>query len=63
MYEIRCRDVGFDCPGVVVGPTRDEVLAKAAEHASAAHGVTVTPELATQVLALIRNRDATDDSR
>ena len=26
MFELRCRDVGFDCPGVVRGATKEEVL-------------------------------------
>ena len=60
MYEIRCKDVGFDCPGVVVGKTRDEVLGQAAEHARTAHGVTVTPELADRVRGLIREQGAPD---
>jgi predicted small metal-binding protein len=63
MFEIRCREVGFDCPGVVVGRTREDVLAKAAEHAGASHGVTVTPELAARVAALIRPSDDTEGAR
>lgn len=54
MYELRCRDVGFDCPGVVHGATKEEVLKHAAEHASAVHQVQVTPALAAKVSELIR---------
>jgi predicted small metal-binding protein len=56
MFELRCRDVGFDCPGVVTGATKDAVLQQAAAHAAAAHATTVTPEMATQVMALIQER-------
>jgi predicted small metal-binding protein len=54
MYELRCRDVGFDCAGVVRGATKDEVLQQAAQHAAQAHQTTVTPDLAAKVSALIR---------
>jgi len=56
MYELRCKDVGFDCPGVVHGATKEEVLRQAAEHAATVHDTQVTPELATKVSALIRER-------
>jgi len=36
---IRCRDVGFDCNGVIKAKTETEALALAAEHAKAVHGV------------------------
>jgi predicted small metal-binding protein len=54
MYELRCKDVGFDCPGVVRGATKEEVLRQAAEHASKVHNTAVTPELAAKVSTLIR---------
>lgn len=54
MYELCCRNVGFDCPGIVTGETPDDVLRQAAEHASAVHGVSVTPEMAEKVAAMIR---------
>lgn len=53
MYELRCKDVGFDCPGVVRGATRDEVLQQAATHAAEVHAVAVTPALAEAVKAAI----------
>jgi predicted small metal-binding protein len=56
MFELRCRDVGFDCPGVVHGATKEEVLAQAAAHAAQAHDTVVTPELAEKVSALIQER-------
>ena len=54
MFELRCKDVGFDCPGVVRGATKQEVLKQAAEHAAKVHDTEVTPELAVKVEALIR---------
>ena len=38
MFELHCKDVGFDCPGVVRGATKEEVLKQAAAHAAEAHG-------------------------
>lgn len=58
MFELRCRDVGFDCAGVVRGATQEDVLKQAAAHAAQVHGTTVTPELAERVSALIRERPA-----
>ena len=52
---IRCRDGGFDCNEVVRGQTEEEVLQKAGEHAKRDHNIDVTPELAQQVRALIRD--------
>lgn len=56
MYELRCKDVGFDCPGVVRGATKEEVLRQAAAHASEVHKVQVTPELAEKVSSLIQEK-------
>jgi len=56
MFELHCKDVGFDCPGVVRGASKEEVLNQAAEHAAQVHGAQVTPELAAKVLALIREQ-------
>ena len=54
MFELRCKDVGFNCQGVVRGATEDEVLKQAAEHATKVHNCQVTPELAAKVSAAIR---------
>jgi predicted small metal-binding protein len=54
MFELHCKDVGFDCPGVVRGATKEDVLKRAAAHAAEAHGTQVTPDLATRVASLIR---------
>jgi len=52
---LRCRDVGFDCDGVVRAESEEELLRQVAEHAQTVHGVEVTPELAEQVKSLIRD--------
>ncbi|MFQ5865818.1 MAG: DUF1059 domain-containing protein [bacterium] len=36
---LRCRDVGFDCDGVVRAETEEEVLKMAAEHAQSVHNL------------------------
>jgi predicted small metal-binding protein len=40
MYKLECAQLFDGCPGVVEGETTDEVLGKAAAHASDTHGVT-----------------------
>lgn len=57
MYELRCKDVGFDCPGVVHGLTKEDVLKQAAAHAAEVHDTQVTPALAEKVSALIHRRE------
>jgi predicted small metal-binding protein len=53
---IKCRDVGFDCNGIVKGNTDEEVIKAAAEHAMKVHGVKeITPEIAAKVKSVIRN--------
>ncbi|MFQ5879290.1 MAG: DUF1059 domain-containing protein [Dehalococcoidia bacterium] len=52
---LSCREAGFDCDEVVRGQTEEEVLQKGAEHAKQAHNMEVTPEVAQQVRALIRD--------
>lgn len=59
MFELRCKDVGFDCPGVLRSASRDELLQQAAAHAAEAHAVTVNPALAQTVMAAMRE-DAGD---
>lgn len=54
MYELRCREAGFDCSHVVTGATKEDVLKQAALHAREVHNVDVTPEIAKQVEPLIR---------
>ena len=53
MKQLKCCNVGFDCPAVVQAPSEEEVLAQVAKHALEVHGVTVTAEMAEQVKTLI----------
>jgi predicted small metal-binding protein len=55
MKVVRCREVGFDCEGVVRAESEEEVLRQVAEHARAVHNVEVTPDLAKEVKALIKD--------
>jgi predicted small metal-binding protein len=51
---VNCRDVGFDCEGVVRAESEEELLQKVAEHAGTAHGLTeVTPEVVEKVKSVI----------
>ena len=53
---IRCREVGFDCDGVIRAETEQEALRLAAEHARTAHGVKeMTPEVVSKVKAAMRD--------
>ena len=53
---INCKDVGFDCAGVIRADTEDEALHMAAEHAQVVHGLQeVTPEVVAKVKAVIRD--------
>lgn len=54
MKTLKCKDVGFDCPGIIQANTNEEVLNQAAKHALDVHGVNVTPELASQISTLIK---------
>ena len=52
---IRCRDVGFDCNGVIKAKTEEEALKHAAEHAMKVHGLKeITPEIVAKVKSVIR---------
>ena len=42
--ELRCRDLGFDCEGVVKGATEEEVLTQVAAHAKEVHNMTEIPD-------------------
>ncbi|GAB3959307.1 hypothetical protein GCM10028805_55170 [Spirosoma harenae] len=53
MKVLHCKEVGFDCPGVIKAETESEVLQLAAQHALEAHQVSVTPEMAEQIKPLI----------
>ena len=49
MKTLKCSDIGFDCEAVVKAETVEEVLAQAAAHAQAVHGVEVTAEMAEEI--------------
>jgi predicted small metal-binding protein len=52
MKQFACGTVVDGCDGVVTGETDDDVLAAAAQHAAAAHGLTEVPdELVAQIKA------------
>jgi predicted small metal-binding protein len=52
---IHCRDVGFDCNGVIKAKTEEEALKLAAEHAMKVHGLKeITPAIVAKVKSVIR---------
>lgn len=56
---IRCKDVGFDCPGVIRAETEDEALSMAAEHAKSAHGIQqITPDILAKVRGVMQDERA-----
>ncbi len=57
MKTLRCSDAGFDCEGVIQAATEEEILSQAAEHAEAAHNIQLTPEVAEQLKALIKDEE------
>ena len=56
MFELRCKDVGFDCRSLTMGLTKEEVLKQAAAHAAEVHHTQVTAEISAKVSALIREQ-------
>lgn len=52
---VHCRDVGFDCDGIVRAETEEEVMKHVALHARDHHGVAeVTPEIERKVKSVMR---------
>ena len=52
---LQCKDVGFQCDGVVRADTEEQVLQMAAEHARTVHGITnLTEEVVEKVRSVIR---------
>ena len=52
---VRCRDVGFDCDGVVRAETEQEVLQQVTAHAKVIHNIeTVPPEVIEKVRQVMR---------
>jgi len=55
---IRCRDVGFDCNGVIKASTENEALSLAAEHARTVHGLKdITPEIVQKIKSVMREEE------
>lgn len=55
---VRCREVGFDCDGVVRAETEEELLAKVAEHAKTVHNLKeITDEIIEKVKSVIREEE------
>jgi predicted small metal-binding protein len=51
-----CRDIGFDCDGVVQAETEEEVLQQVAAHAKAVHNLdAVSDELVARVRSVMRD--------
>ncbi len=55
MKVVHCRDVGFDCDGVVRAETEAEVLQQVAEHAKTVHNLQeISEELVAKVRSVMR---------
>lgn len=53
--KVHCRDVGYDCEGVVRADSVDELLTLVAAHAKEAHGLEgVTDEIVAKVKSVIQ---------
>jgi predicted small metal-binding protein len=56
MKELNCRDVGFDCEGVIHSESEEDVMAQAATHAREVHGLeTIDDETASAIRAQIHD--------
>ena len=56
MKELRCRDAGFDCEGVVRGDDEQDVMSQATEHLREVHGITeVDEETGRKIRSLIQD--------
>lgn len=53
---VHCRDIGFDCEGVIRAETEEEVMQLVAEHAGSVHDMKEIPEEVVQkVQAVMRD--------
>jgi predicted small metal-binding protein len=61
MYELECREVGFDCSHTMTGNTEEEVLQRAREHGTQVHNLNESeiqnPEMQNKLRSLIRKTD------
>lgn len=52
---VRCREIGFDCEGVVKAETEEQLLSIVAEHAQTVHNIKeITPALVAKVKSVVR---------
>ena len=52
---VHCRDLGFDCDGVVLADTEDDLLQQVAHHAQSVHELDkVTDEIVVKIKSVIR---------
>ena len=52
---LRCKDVGFDCDGIVRAESEEELLEQVVEHANTVHGVEeVSKEMVEKVKSAIQ---------
>ena len=52
---VRCRDVGFECDGMVRAETGQQVLVQVAAHARAVHNLgTISEEMVDQICRVMR---------
>jgi predicted small metal-binding protein len=55
---VHCRDLGFDCDGVVRAETEEEALKQVAAHAKAIHNLeTVSEEIVAKVLQVMQDEN------
>ena len=53
---VNCRDVGFDCEGVIRAETEEEALKMVAEHAKEVHGMQeVSPDVVEKVRSVMQD--------
>lgn len=53
---LHCRDVGFDCEGVIRAETEESILQQAAEHVASTHGINeISPDMTEEILAKIQD--------
>ncbi|MFW2368785.1 MAG: DUF1059 domain-containing protein [Desulforhopalus sp.] len=52
---VHCRDVGFDCDGIVKAENEEDLLQQVTEHAQTTHGLEkVTDDIVAKVKSVIR---------
>ena len=55
---VECKNLGFDCPGIVQSKSEQELLKLVADHARQAHGIdTITDELLNKVKSVIETTE------